>query len=701
MSIDRHKLPFVRLLIPFVCGILAAIYIPYVSNAVTIGITLSVLLGVVVVKFYPFSFKNRWVFGFLSNALLLSWGYILTFNHDELNDTHHFKNHIQQEKKQFVLGTVEDISEKNRYIRLKMLVKKIGRTADSLSDCTGYLLTYIKKDSIHPPPQLGSHLIVFSNIQEIEPPKNPMAVDFQRYWHFQNIHYQCFTDYENIQRIDVPISFSLSVFFKKQQIKLTEILRRHIPTENEFAVGTALLLGYKDAVTDEIKNAYVETGAMHILAVSGMHLVLLFQIFEKLLSFYKSGSRRWRWTKTILIILLIWSFALLTGMGASVVRAAVMSSFLAIGKVLRRLASVYNILAASAFVLLLYNPFWLMDVGFQLSYAAVLGIVSVFTYLKKIFIIKNKLLRTLWELLAISLAAQLVATPISLYYFHQFPTYFWLTGIAAVVVSEAALIVGILLLTVHWVVMVGNIVGKILFGFLWLMNKIIFTVQSLPFNLIDGFWIPLPTVILFYLILFGFCYAIFTRKLKTFYYPLSICLCLSTFYAFLSVKNRTLRQLIVYHTPRNSLVEIIDDKKCYFFLKKFSVQNENNSRIKFASEHYHKYLKIRALYPHSYDTCYKSNIFYYCNKFIQIGGLRGAFLDNLPQTPLSLELDFVVIQDNPSFLIEDLKQKLSFKELIFDTSNSFWRIKKWKSECDKIGVIYYDVNEKGAWIKNF
>ena len=121
-------------------------------------------------------------------------------------------------------------------------------------------------------------------------------------------------------------------------------------TPNEYATASALLLGAKSEMTDEVKNAYINTGSMHILAVSGMHIVLIFAGLDWLLSFYKSGNRHWLLIKTIIQLALIWSFTFVVGMGASILRAAVMATCMCLGRVIRRTASVYNILAASAFI---------------------------------------------------------------------------------------------------------------------------------------------------------------------------------------------------------------------------------------------------------------------------------------------------------------------------------------------------------------
>ena len=264
-----------------------------------------------------------------------------------------------------------------------------------------------------------------SQLERVKSPKNPDAFDFKQYLHRQNVHYQLFTTADNIsiiaERRGNPIQ-QLAVDWQK---RLLLILKKHLTTDREFAVGSALLLGYRDAVGEDVKNAYVQTGSMHILAVSGMHILLIFNGLQFIFKKYKSGNRRFRWTKAILSLILIWLFALITGLGASVLRAAVMATFMAIGQSMKRRGNGYNVLAASAFVLLLWNPMLLFDVGFQLSYLCVIGIMYFYPKIQKLVISDYKIVNWTWDALAIGFAAQLVVTPLSLYYFHQFPTYFW------------------------------------------------------------------------------------------------------------------------------------------------------------------------------------------------------------------------------------------------------------------------------------
>ena len=698
--LNWREMPFVRLFIPLALGIVVGEFwqldSPIYANAM---LSLSAIC-VVFLVFIKTEFRWRWAFGIPLSIFLFFVGYQSVYYYDETHEANHFKNRLTDEEDKYIVGVVTDRLEKATNFRLTIAVQKMGDEAYSMQTVSGNLLLYLKKDSLlKTPPQYGDLILASVNPKEVELPKNPDAFDFKNYLHHQNIHYQSFNTVDDIKVLAQGHGNPIVQIIAHWQTHLIQILKEHLTTEREFAVGSALILGNRDAINDEVKDAYVGTGSMHILAVSGMHILLIFNAFDWFLSFYKTGSRRWRWTKAGISIILIWVFTLLTGAGASVLRAAVMATFMALGKGWGRKVSVYNVLAASAFVLILWNPFFLFDVGFQLSYFAVIGIVYFQPKIRKLLIVKTKLAKLAWEATAVGLAAQLVVTPISLYYFHQFPTYFWLSGLLAVPVSSGALYAGIAVFFFNSVPYVGAILGKILFGLVWLMNEIVFFIQKLPLSILTNFWLTTSSVLMIYLILIGCAIALKTRRLKGLLYPLSIATLLTAFYAFSDIETNQQKEIIVYHSYKNSVVDFIDGKKCYSFSGNFSEVSDTFNRIKFATENHRMKLKINALETYNFDVSEKKPKLFYRYGVAQFQDYKMAILDNIPEKGVFLHINSVLIHQNPRFSIADLLKCCQFDSLIFDGSNARWRVEKWKNECHNLGISYHDTYEKGAWIK--
>jgi competence protein ComEC len=700
-----REMPFVRLIIPFVLGILVAIFRQVISH--TLACTLFTACLFVILSFQLIkspSFKGRWLLGIPLSIALFLLGYISTLHKNELNEATHFSREISPKKECYIVGVVTDKTEKINHQRLTVSVKKMGHAIDPLGEGSGNLLVYLKKDTSSKTQfliQYGDLVVLNANIQSLEPPKNPYAVDFQQYWHFQNIHYQTFLDSSALKILDHDYGNPIIALAQRWQSYFIYSLKQALGGGDEWVVGSALILGSKEAISEDIRNAYIETGAMHILAISGVHILLIFKLFERVLNLYKSGNRRWRWTKTGILVALIVLFTLLVGLGTSVLRAAVMASFVAIGQTMRRQVNIFNILAVSAFALLLWNPYWLMDIGFQLSYTAVAGIAFFTDKFQKLILFKNKLLNKIWNNISIGLAAQLMVTPLSLYYFHQFPTWFWLTGLVVGVVADGALIAGIMFFICNKMPVISFLLGKILFWLLWLMNKLIFTIQKLPVNLIDGINLPLGVLLLGYVTILGIVHALEKRELRLFYYPFSIITFLCVFYAFERVKDEGSRYIIVYHIPRFSLVDVTDGKQSYQFFKKFSKNFSLENKIKLAASNLRNALEINNLLAFDFNEYYKNNTVMYHNGCMQVDTLTVLLLDKMPKKSLPLYCDYIIVRDNPSFDMRNLTQMFAFQQIIFDTSNNKWVVEKWKRECDALNINYYDVGEKGAWILKF
>jgi competence protein ComEC len=704
MVINWREIPFIRLFLPFALGIVAA---EYGFTCPVLWVNALICLSIFCIGFITIrrvEFRQRWFFGIPLSIFLFLFGLQSVFYRNELNESSHFKQFLTEngQSQQITLAMVTDFSERPNNYRLTLSCQKMGTAADSMHDCVGNALIYIRKDSSEKKtPQYGDLILIKSKIRSIEPPKNPDAFDFKQYLHRQNIHYQSFTTLDDVkilaERRGNPIQ-QLAVDCQKH---LLSILKRHLTTDREFAVGSALLLGYRDAVDEEVRNAYVQTGSMHILAVSGMHILLIFNGLQWIFKIYKSGNRRFRWTKAILSLLLIWLFALITGLGASVLRAAVMATFLAVGQTIKRRGNIYNILAASAFVLLLWNPMFLFDVGFQLSYFAVIGIVHFYPKIQKIVISKNKIINWTWDALAIGFAAQLVVTPLSLYYFHQFPTYFWLSGLLAVPVSSGALYVGIALFFLDWLPYISYFLGKILFGCIFFMNEIIFSIQRFPLSVVDKLSFSLISVLLFYPALIHIALVIQRKKLRGFWGPLSIFIVLSCLYSFSTIQHMQQKRIVIYNVYKNSLIDFMDGETCFSFTKKENGNLDTVRALKFAAVNHRIQLQINKIHAFNFDDTLKTANLDYYKGFCQFDSFRLAIIDKLPNTPILLPFDAVLIRNNPRFSIEDLSQKVQFKRVIFDASNSRYRVDKWKNMCITLKTPFYDIGELGAWTHNF
>ena len=350
---------------------------------------------------------------------------------------------------------------------------------------------------------INDQLLVNADLIPIENKGNPGEFDLKLYWKGKGIRKMCFFDKTNFKLLDrIDKNFSQNFFFSLQTT-FNEILENHLKGEN-LAIGKALILGDKSMLDSETKNSFSATGAMHVLAVSGLHIGLILQILLVIAKqFSKFISRK---KAIIAILLLLWIYSILTGFSPSVIRSIFMFTVLVLAEFYGKSHNNINGLFFSAFVLLLFEPMFLFDIGFQLSYLAMLGIFTLYRPIESWYQPKNKILKYFWQGTAVGFAAQCMTVPLTLYYFHQFPNYFVLANLGLMLISGAVLGLGIAIFAFHFLPIAGNIIGYLLFFSIALMLGFLQWIEHLPGSVALGFNIPyfiVPIVsfILYFLIM--------------------------------------------------------------------------------------------------------------------------------------------------------------------------------------------------------
>src|SRR5688572_2254173 len=360
-------------------------------------------------------------------------GSLLVWLHDIRNDKDWLGQHYKAGMPVMVTLQEPLVEKANSY---KALVYSEGVYGDKiLTPTKGWLLIYFKKDSLLPPLAYGSQIVFNKPLQEIKNSGNPGSFDYKTYSLFQDITHQVYLTKEDWVVVPTTSTSAFKEFIFRSRAWVVSTLKQYISGDKEQGLAEALLIGYKDDLDKNLVQAYSNTGVVHIIAISGLHLGLIYWLLLALTRPLKR-QKQLVWLRLLLIISALWTFSLLAGAQPSVLRSALMFSLLAAGEVVLRRSNTYNTLAFSAVALLCLNPFWLWDVGFQLSYAAVLSIVMFFQPLYNWPSFQNKLVDFLWKLMAVTLAAQVLTLPISIYHFHQAPLLFLLTNFIAVPLSS-------------------------------------------------------------------------------------------------------------------------------------------------------------------------------------------------------------------------------------------------------------------------
>jgi len=697
--INWLEYPFIKLLIPFVLGIGLSLYLEAgnFSYLLIIGWILGIILCIL--YFIRGNIRINYIYSIITFIAFFLLGYMWTLGKSELSNPNHFNQYLNG-RIQPISGMISEMpGKKGKKVKFALQVESLKLAENSVSTI-GNVLVYLPKDSISESLKYGDRIVVTGVIREIASPSNPQSFNYQRYLHYKNIHYQLFPKQsgwyplgENKANRILKIAFQL-------RLRFIETLRKHLPNENQFAVGSALILGYKDEITEDIRDAYAGTGAMHVLAVSGLHVGLIFlilTIFLKIFPFYQTW---WRVLRVFILLTGIWSFALITGASPSVLRASTMFSFVIIGMNLKQPSNIYNTLAGSAVLLLFYNPFLLMNVGFQMSYLAVIGIVYFQPKIARKWIIRNSIGNYLWKLVAISIAAQLMTLPLSLYYFHQFPCFFWLSGLIVVPAAGVILGLGIGIFIFDPIIpSVANLLGFLLDSLISIINWGIFLIHQLPYSVIRGIWISGFVAFLLYLIVFCLIGVLNTYRWKWVMIGNGLFAFIMIIFAFQGFQYTSQQKIIIYDIYQNSLIDIVDGRKCY------ALQNKDipEKAVSFAAQNNRWEMGITELEMRCFsnDSLFLTNNLKVQNGYIQFVNQIFTVVDyslngNYPEQKISL--DHILIRNKPYLEISDLLNYYDCDNIIFDSSNKSYQVEKWQQECEELGIDYWYTAEDGAFI---
>ncbi|PID94081.1 MAG: hypothetical protein CSA95_04815 [Bacteroidetes bacterium] len=346
----------------------------------------------------------------------------------------------------------------------------------------------------------GDRFLFSGRVVPLHFPVNPGGFDYNLFLRRKGIACLAYGEASSLVLLKPVKRYMIQRVATKVRLKLLERLAAHAPSDGLYAIAGALIIGYDDNLSPESRANFSRAGAMHILCVSGLHVGVMFLIINTLLR-YLFRRKRMRWIRYLLLLLGLWSYAFVTGLSPSVMRATVMLSFVVTGKELERHTSIHNSIAASALFLLFLNPLLLFSIGFQLSYLAVISIVTFHKPLSGIFTPSCRIFRWGWDLLSVSLAAQLGIVPLTLYYFHSFPILFLLTNLVVIPLASLILYLGIAFLLLSSIPLLSQGVAFLFYLLIALLQRFTQWVSGIAWGVVDHINITgLHVVVIFFLL---------------------------------------------------------------------------------------------------------------------------------------------------------------------------------------------------------
>lgn len=694
--IANHKgeIPFVILIIPFLLGI--TVGLNFLSVSLFIGLTgalllLSLAFIVLNINYARFGlYKVRWIGGSLITVILFLVGWITVIRYNEINDPLHFSKKAAQ---YLVVKINNEPIVKNGLIRFTANVEQQFINGNR-TNTNGTLLIAIK-DSTATQLYYGDELLIPAKYNAIDRPFNPAEFNYKKYLANQNIYYQAFLYPKQFAVLNTNSGNPVIGYSLRLRQRLVEKFKQNMHDTSAIAVASTLILGYKADLSNEVLQAYSKTGTIHVLSVSGAHVAIIYLILN--LAFGFLGRYRFgKVFKAVLIISLIWYYSLLTGFSPAVCRAAVMITMVIIGKTYNRYINTLNILALSAFFLLLYNPLFITDVGFQLSYLAVAGLIVFQPLVYKWIKFKHKWANKLWQLCSVSIATQVITFPLSAFYFHQFPVYFLISNLFIIIPAEVIMCTGIAYLLIPQLPVISASLGFVLEKSILIMNKVLAVIEYSPFASIGKIWLTTAEYLLAYLVIICLFYFLFDKKtwlLKVslvvlFLLGLSISIkrinaSRSDSITFLNLKKH---QGLVFKTGEKAII--------------LSDINATDKNYQYAVQPYLDSCKITdtALYnlKQNINTAYlkkNNNLIQFQNKKILIYN-KGTQNKQLPQ---KLKIDYLYITGNPHTNITEINKNYNYATLVIDGSNTDRLINDLEMQAKAMQISYQIIKRNNSF----
>ncbi len=683
--------PLIRLLLPLMAGIIIQWYARFTISYLLYCLS-SFMLAYLL--FYFFSASARYYLkklqGLLFVLLILIAGALLTWQKD---GRHHPKwyGHFLTDSSALLVRLQEPLTAKQNSYKADGVVETV-LNGNEKHAAQGKVLIYFAKDSSMAPLIYGQLLLVNKPLQIIRNSGNPGAFNYQRYAAFQLLYHQLYLRNSDWVAIGNPRPGAFRSFLFNTRKHIINVLQKYISNEHQqLGIAEALLIGYKEDLDKDLVQAYSNTGVVHIIAISGLHLGLIFFVLLWICN-HMPLLKKSRHAKVLVLITCLWLFALLTGGAASVLRSAVMFTVVVLGKYYFRQGSVYNSLAVSAFLLLCYNPYYLWDVGFQLSYLAVAGIVFLQPRIFKMVYIGHPVPRKAWELLSVTLAAQVAAFPICLYYFHQFPNLFLFCNLLVLPLTTIILYCGVLLIVISALPVVATYLGIGLSFLIGLMNRIIHFFNSFSFSVWDGIYANVYTTWLLYGIIF-FLLGWWLQRNRTMMRMAIVCLLAFTglhLYAMVQLVKQ--QKLVIYNVSKHSAIDFINGSR-YRFVGDSVLKEEG------LLQNFH--LKPARISMQADDLVtdlpgLKNNGNYWQFYKRKILLIDSAMI--FEPKPVPISIDVLLVTKNANVRIADLVSAVKPAVIVFDASNNLWKIANWKKECEELLLRCHTVSEKGAFV---
>jgi len=681
------KYPFLRFTPAFIVGIIVARTLDLNQHSIWILLCI-LIIGFAVLLFFSKKhfFSLNPLLGLTAMSIVVTIGSIRTISNTQIDQAGHFTN-FKFTEYTGIVNSWPEISPD----RTKVTIELIRINTDAgWRKATGNVLIYL-------PPQdstlsYGTNLLIKASPKRIGPPRNPGEFDYRKYMANRNVfHRQFLTKGEYLVTGNNPANifkswgYHIRTAGKEYNQEFIEVDHR--------GIANALLLGIRDDINDELRDAYAHAGAVHILAISGLHLGILYGFLIVILGRYK--KQLWF---VIFSLLVLWGYATIAGLSASVTRAALMFSIISVGQFFYRTPNIFNTIAFSAFLLLLVNPFQLYDVGFQLSYLAVIGIVWLYPSINGMISSRFQLVERVWSLMSVTLTAQILTLPLVLYYFHNYPLLSFVSNVIVVPLTTVILVGGLLFLITAGtgLLLIPKILGGILDFLIGFMNDVVLLVERIPGSYVSDIHLPGINLILLYLFILGILVFLFLKNLDWLRFATLSWMA----FIFLIVVNNFSRtsqkEIVIYDLPGICSIDYFNSASITNYTD--PDDNESFRKVLYAAS-------SNRLIKTGYSSGKPMNISNWKFSGIKLF-LAGDDLFMIIDKSIDpdyksrsrIPVDYVVVSQNAVRNFEYLNRLFLIKKIILDGSNDYYYTRWASDELERLRMDYHNIRKDGCLV---
>ncbi len=670
--------PFLRLLLPLVIGIMCHDIPPFILIIFT---SIAIIYAISYSK-STISYSYNMAFSIAIAAIMICVGcfsYRNCLPHEELPAIN----------EQTIAIARIDERPIPKYFSLQSQASIIGlNDKDSTRSCNIPIVLHFHDSFTASHLQPGELIAFTPHLQRIASSPIPYEFDYARYMQHKGILYSSSLSDEEWCKLYNTRSSTLYNLAQRIQTYCVTTLKRTGISEENATLLAALLWGDRSNLPDETRQYFSAAGLSHVLAVSGLHTGII--AFILWLVFYPLKYTSLRYSRGILTLILLWIYAFITGLSPSVIRACIMATFVGIASIINRRNTTLNALCGSAVIVLLISPSQLYDIGFQLSYSAVAGIVLLSPYLDISCYTKtsNNLVKYISQLLAVSAAAQIATTPLAAYYFHYIPLWGIISNIILVPLLPLLVMVALILQLFTICNIPHAILATFTNHFAHLITSGANTIASLPAATIDEVWISTPMIIIYIAMIFIAWYMISRRTLRGLI-PLLTCLILLQSCHLYQILHKQAPYAILAAQRSTTTMQIADSSNnCYI------ITTDSTGRIPSWGEELRMHRQATASIVHRQDTLYTHDT-YIALPFINYCNNRILWVDNNTwrhtHTTQPFYIDYAIITEQYKGKIESLTHSFEINHIILSDAIYPQRSTQLQNECKKLDISYTDL----------